>query len=236
LIKTARRSNFRPITALRARPRRLLSRTSRIAKSLKFLLERQQEWGGWFDPKQSYENSARRRETQFAVMALSEFYKGTDGKGWQAKAPQSLSTGDALSRLQQLDGVWERPSGSVTRDLIASLGSEEPMTRMAAAAALGRVGAKEAITQLGRLLGDPSKLVQIAAAQALRRIASRSVVPPSGGSAQSRDIRLKAGLRTSSSPRSIQTRGRTKGRGGAQRASSPSISHICPAKMRSPTN
>src|SRR5262249_57288862 len=84
------------------------------------------------------------RESQFAVMALSEFDKGTDGKGGLAKAPQSLSAGDAMLRLQQIDGVWERPSGSVTRGLVASLDSEEPMMRMAAAAALGRVGAKEA--------------------------------------------------------------------------------------------
>ncbi len=145
-----------------------------IAKSLKLLLGRQQEWGGWFDPKQSYENFRTPfRETQFAVMALSEFYKGTDGKGWLAKSPQSLSAGDALLRVQQIDGVWERQSGSVTRSLVANLRSEEPMMRMAAAAALGRVGAKEAITDLRRLLGDPSKLVQIAAAQAVRRIIAK---------------------------------------------------------------
>jgi hypothetical protein len=145
-----------------------------IAKSLKFLLERQQEWGGWFDPKQSYENFRTPfRETQFAVMALSEFYKGTDGKGWLAN-PQSAPAGDAISRLRQIDGVWDQPSPQETRGLVASLGSDEPMTRMAAAAALGRVNAKEAIAPLGRLLGDASKLVQIAAAQALRRIASRN--------------------------------------------------------------
>ena len=120
-------------------------------------------------------------------MALSEFYKGTDGKGWLAKAPQSLSAGDALLRLQQIDGVWERPSLQLTRSLVANLGSEEPMARTAAAAALGRVGAKEATTELRRLLGDPSKLVQIAAAQALRRIASRFVVPPSGGMSRDRE-------------------------------------------------
>ncbi|MGH9939884.1 MAG: HEAT repeat domain-containing protein, partial [Blastocatellia bacterium] len=145
-----------------------------IAKSLKFLFDRQQEWGGWFDPKQSYENFRTPfRETQFAVMALSEFYKGTDGKGWLTTPPQSLSASDALLRLQQIDETWAQPSPQLTRSLIASLSSEEPMTRMASAAALGRVGAKEAVTRLGRLLGDPSKLVQIAAAQALRRITSR---------------------------------------------------------------
>ena len=67
------------------------------------------------------------------------------------------------------------------------------MVQMASAAALGRVGAKEAVTQLRRLLGADSKLVQIAAAQALRRIASQLGVPPSGGSAQSRDIPPEGG-------------------------------------------
>jgi hypothetical protein len=169
-----------------------------IAKSLEFLLGRQQEWGGWFDPKQSYENFRTPfRETQFAVMALSEFYKGADGKGWLAKAPETLSAGDALLRLQQIDGVWERPSPQLTRSLISSLGSEEPLIRMAAASALGRAGAKEAAPQLRRLLGDPSKLVQIAAAQALRRAASRYGgqfgVPPAGGSARSRDVPPEGG-------------------------------------------
>ncbi|MGE0128648.1 MAG: HEAT repeat domain-containing protein [Blastocatellales bacterium] len=143
-----------------------------IAKSLKFLLERQQEWGGWFDPKQSYENFRTPfRETQFAVMALSEFYKGSDGKGWKTPSQQSLPETGVVSRLEQIDGVWAAPRS--TRDLIASLDSAEPMMRMAAAAALGRASAKEAIAPLARLLADRSKLVQIAAAQALRRIASR---------------------------------------------------------------
>jgi HEAT repeat protein len=146
-----------------------------IAKSLKFLFERQQEWGGWFDPKQSYENFRTPfRETQFAVMALSEFYRGSDGKGWLDAKPQSLSRGDVVMRLQQIDNLWSQPSPQLTRDLIASLESEEPLMRMAAAAALGRGGAKEALTPLSRLLGDRSKLVQIAAAQALRRIVSRN--------------------------------------------------------------
>src|SRR5262249_43949622 len=131
------------------------------------------------------------RETQFAVMALSEFYKGSDGKGWQTAAPKSLSESDAVLRLEQIDRVWTRPPS--TRDLIASLDSEEPMHRMAAAAALARVSAKEAIAPLTRLLGDRSKLVQIAAAQAIRRIAAEFVVPPSGGSAQSPDIPPEGG-------------------------------------------
>jgi hypothetical protein len=47
-----------------------------IAKGVAFLLGRQQDFGGWFDRLQSYENFRTPfRETQFSVMALSEFYK-----------------------------------------------------------------------------------------------------------------------------------------------------------------
>ncbi len=145
-----------------------------IARSLKFLMERQQEYGAWFDPKQSYENFRTPfRETQFAVMALSQFYKGNAGKGWLTEAPPSLSASDVMLWLWQIDNVWSQPAPQLTKDLIDSLASEEPMVRMAAAAALGRVGVKEAMAPLSRLLGDRSKLVQIAAAQAVRRIASR---------------------------------------------------------------
>ncbi|MDQ3257479.1 MAG: HEAT repeat domain-containing protein [Acidobacteriota bacterium] len=155
-----------------------------IAKALKFALARQQEFGAWFDPSQSYENFRTPfRETQFAVMALSEFYKDSKGKGWQAglePLPIKLAEGDAMLRLQQIDNVWDQPSAQLTKDLIASLASEEPMMRMAAAAALGRTGAKEAIKPLSHLLGDRSKLVQLAAAQALRRLASRFGVSPEG--------------------------------------------------------
>ena len=153
-----------------------------IAKSLKFLFERQQSWGGWFDPKQSYENFRTPfRETQFAVMALSEFYKGTDGKGWLAQAPRSLSSNDPLLRLQQIDNIWSQSSPQMIRSLISSLSSDEPMIRMATAAALGRVGAVEAVRPLRGLLGDESKLAQIAAAQALRRIASRNQTSQKAG-------------------------------------------------------
>jgi HEAT repeat protein len=154
----------------------------RVAKSLKFLLARQQEFGGWFDPKQSYENFRTPfRETQFAVMALSQFHKGSDGKGWLTPRPQSLAAADAVTRLRRIDDIWSPPSAQVMKELIATLASEEPMLRATAAAALGRIGAKEAIAPLSRLLGDRSKMAQIAAAQAIRRIGSRFVVPPSGG-------------------------------------------------------
>jgi HEAT repeat protein len=155
-----------------------------IAKTVKFLLERQQEWGGWFDPKQSYENFRTPfRESQFAVMALSEFYRGSagrGGKGWNEPLPQRLNGRDAGLKLEQIDNVWGQTAPQLTKDLIASLDDQEPLMRMAAAAALGRAGQPEAVGPLSGLLGDPSKLVQIAAAQALRRLESRYGIPSQG--------------------------------------------------------
>ncbi|MBK9708485.1 MAG: HEAT repeat domain-containing protein [Acidobacteria bacterium] len=150
---------------------------SQISKSLKFVLSRQQEWGGWFDPLQSYENFRTPfRETQFAIILSPEFYKSADEV--KKKGPAGRSTNDLLQRLQRIDSTVSPPVASPgalvdTRQLIAELGSEEPMMRMAAVAALGRIGAKDALAPLSSLLGDPAKLVQIAASQAIRRIASR---------------------------------------------------------------
>src|SRR3989442_5020141 len=46
-----------------------------VRKAVDYLLKRQQPFGGWFDPLQSYENFRTPfRETQFAVMALSELF------------------------------------------------------------------------------------------------------------------------------------------------------------------
>ncbi len=154
-----------------------------IAKSLKFLLSRQQSFGGWLDPRQTYENFRTPfRETQFAVMALSEFYKGDAGKGWQAgveSLPTKLAENDAVLRLDQIDNVWDTPGKPVMDDLWTSLQSSEPMMRAAAARALGRVGDERSIAPLSKLLGDESKMVQIVSAQAIRRIGSRTLPPKS---------------------------------------------------------
>ncbi len=155
-----------------------------IAKSLKFLLSRQQAFGGWLDPRQTYENFRTPfRETQFAVMALSEFYKGDAKRGWQEgiePLPAKLAQNDARLRLEQIGNVWDKPNQFVMNDLLATLQSAEPMMRAAAAVASGRVGDEDAVEPLARLLGDESKMVQIVSAQAIRRIASR-VQPTKGG-------------------------------------------------------
>ena len=171
-----------------------------IKEGLRVLLERQQEFGGWFDPQQSYENFRTPfRETQFAVMALSEFYKGPITKrGWGAgfdPLPERLAESDPVLKLDQMDQVWEKPGGPLARDLISSLESAEPLMRLSAAAALGRVGAEDALVPLGHALGDPNKMVQLAAAQAIRRIAVRHQTgfPEIGSSLKARAARARWG-------------------------------------------
>lgn len=158
-----------------------------IAKSLSFLLARQQPYGGWFDPRQTYENFGTPfRETQFAVMALSAFYPGEAQRGWQpgfAPLPARLATNDAALRLEQINNIWDKPAQPLLADLLATLQSEEPLLRTAAAAALGRVGEDGALASLARLLGDDSKLVQLASAQAIRRIVTRGGNAPTANAA-----------------------------------------------------
>jgi len=141
-----------------------------VAKGLQFLLKRQQDWGGWLDPLQSFENFRTPfRETQMAVLALSAYYpEAPRAKGWNAPKHESLSQ-DPVKLLQQLDEVWDQPSAAVLAQIREASKSNDALIRQAAVETLGRLGhAPEAST-----LGDSSKLVQRAAAWALRQNLSR---------------------------------------------------------------
>ena len=164
----------------------------RIAKALDYLLKRQQMFGGWFDPLQSYENfRSPFRETQMAVLALSEFYKGPefakdsdsghDGRhsakmGWQRgfpPLPQRLSLSEPELLISELDNVWDSPSPEILTDIIAAVRSEEALVRQAAAAALGRIADPRSVDALRQALGDSNKMVQRTAAWSLRQLGSR---------------------------------------------------------------
>ena len=58
-----------------------------VAKAIQFLLSRQQTFGGWMDPLQSFENFRTPfRETQMAVLALSAYFpKAGRAKGWNSR-------------------------------------------------------------------------------------------------------------------------------------------------------
>ncbi len=154
----------------------------RVQKGLKYLLGRQQPFGGWFDPLQSFENFRTPfRETQFAVIALSSYYPGPDKtKGWNSPAPASLSA-DPVQLLGELDRVWDGASPALVREIEEATRSNDVLIRQAAAQALGRLGPQSSLPVLLGLLGDPSKLVQRTAAWSLREIYTRRKEAPDAG-------------------------------------------------------
>ncbi|MGH9645187.1 MAG: HEAT repeat domain-containing protein, partial [Bryobacteraceae bacterium] len=145
-----------------------------VRKAIDYLLQRQQPFGGWFDPLQSFENFRTPfRETQFAVLALSAFYPGPDtAKGWNSPAPETLSK-DPVRLLSELDRVWDSASPELVRQIEEATRSNDALIRQNAAEALGRLAADSSIPALTPLLADPSKLVQRSAAWSLRQIYSR---------------------------------------------------------------
>jgi HEAT repeat protein len=156
----------------------------KIAKSIRTLLSRQQAWGGWFDPKQSYENFRTPfRETQFAVMALSEFFKGKEGEtqntdpcSWSSAftpLPDRLDFSRPDALIGQLDQIWDKPTEAVMQDVLAAAGHDEPLVKRAACEALGRVGDGRAVAPLMEALGDENKVVRHGGAWALRELATR---------------------------------------------------------------
>jgi hypothetical protein len=155
-----------------------------VRKGVLALLRSRQPWGGWLDSS-TYENFRTPfRETQFAVMALSQLFPNEDprrgpeqARGWQAgfaPLPERLNLKNESVLLAQLDQVWERPSDALVAQVGEALKHPEVLVRQAAAEAAGRVVAPELLPGVARLLGDPSKVVRHSAAWALREYATRS--------------------------------------------------------------
>jgi HEAT repeat protein len=142
-----------------------------VKKAIDYLMLRQQGFGGWMDPLQTFENFRTPfRETQFAVVALSSYFPLSGrAKGWNSPPVANLSH-DPVTLLQQLDEIWDPPSPHVLKQLEAAAGSNEVLIRQAATEALGRLAAPASIPFLAGLLGDESKLVQRTAAWALRQV------------------------------------------------------------------
>ncbi len=139
-----------------------------VKKAVDYLMKRQQDFGGWMDPLQSFENFRTPfRETQMAVLALSSYFP-IEGraKGWDSPKIVKLSS-DPVELLEQLDEVWDKPSEAVVGQIRAATASPDALIRQAAVEALGRLG--DAPAQMG----DPSKLVQRTAAWAMRQSYSR---------------------------------------------------------------
>ena len=160
------------------------SEDPRIQRSIRYLLSRQYPFGGWYDDDDPdephpYENfSTPFRETQFSIMALSQFFPGEGSFGWHGgfqPVADHLDTRSRLHTLQSLDRVWETPSPAMMGEIVSSLGDPSVLVRQRAAACLGRVGDESAVVPLVGTLEDPSKLVQRAAAWALRQLGDRNL-------------------------------------------------------------
>jgi len=149
-----------------------------VKKGIEYLLGRQQGFGGWMDPLQSFENFRTPfRETQMAVLALSSYFPQTGRRvGWNSPPITRLSD-NPVELLQQLDEVWDAPSAQVREEIAAAALSNDALIRQAAVEALGRLGAGQEC--YSKLLGDPSKLVQRTAAWAMRQSYSRHADVPS---------------------------------------------------------
>ena len=143
-----------------------------VAMGIRYLLGRQQSFGGWMDPLQSFENFRTPfRETQMAILALSSYFPlSSRKKGWNSPVLAHLSS-DPVEVLDQLDNVWDTPSDAVRKEIDAAAQSNDALIRQAAVEALGRIGADEPCYT--KLLGDPSKMVQRTAAWAMRQAHSR---------------------------------------------------------------
>ena len=144
-----------------------------VAKGLRYLLGRQQEFGGWLDPLQSFENFRTPfRETQMAVLALSAYYPAGEAKqGWGSKVSSLPTAGEEL--LLALDQVWDRPEAAVLIQLRQLAKHRDVLVRQAAIEALGRLALEEDLVILSGALGDSSKLVQRSAAWGVRQVLSR---------------------------------------------------------------
>ncbi len=144
-----------------------------VRKSIDFLLNRQQPFGGWFDPLQTYENFRTPfRETQFAVMALSQLFPEAEVA---RRKTDKTATDGPHGILQNLDRITARSSAADMARAIALVRSEEPLVRATAAEALGRIGDARSAGPLAEALGDDTKMVQRMAAVALRRLADRGI-------------------------------------------------------------
>jgi Squalene-hopene cyclase C-terminal domain len=144
-----------------------------VKKAIDYLMKRQQEFGGWMDPLQSFENFRTPfRETQMAVIALSSYFP-VEGraKGWNSPKIEKLS-GDPVRMLEQLDEIWDVPSKVVQAQIrFETSPPADSLIRQAAVEALGRLGTGS------NWSGDPSKMVLRTAGWAIRQQYSRHETP-----------------------------------------------------------
>jgi HEAT repeat protein len=141
----------------------------RVTRTVAYALRSQLAGGAWQGEPTLKAFNTPFRETQFAVMALSELFPQLQRPN-PAGTSGALETGTLDNLLTDLENASTLDERAV-RDVLRS--SPWTLAREAAARRLARLGSEAAVPDLATALGDRSKLVQRSAAVALRRILSR---------------------------------------------------------------
>jgi len=145
-----------------------------VAKGLAYLLGRQQPFGGWLDPLQTYENFRTPfRETQMAVLALTSYYPVE-----RKQRPWGAVSSGPPATLESLNNQWDRPDAARIAEIEALTSSPEPLIRAQALETLGRFGVTSSLPGAIKRLEDPSKLVARSAAWTVRQIYNRRPETP----------------------------------------------------------
>ncbi len=142
-----------------------------VRRGLVALLAAQEPFGGWYDdadPKRPhpYENFRTPfRETQFALMALSQLFPG---RGRHVAADRPGRPLDWSERMRRLDAIGYR-ADEVDLALVAdALRDSDPLVRRLALAACGRLRAPQLGIAAAAALADDAWIVRRAAAWAVR--------------------------------------------------------------------
>ena len=103
-----------------------------VARGLNYLLSRQQPFGGWMDPLQSFENFRTPfRETQMAVLALSAYFPQTAAT--PPAAGEFSAWGGALGEAMRLEALAQRAAADALPEAVARLGHPSKLVQRAAA-------------------------------------------------------------------------------------------------------
>ncbi len=156
-----------------------------VKKAIDFLLARQQHFGGWMDPLQSYENFRTPfRETQMSILALSAYFPADKprAKGWNVEPAGEF-------QIERDDTTWGARAG-------LGIAPSDALATQLSLEAAGRVGDPKGLPAIAAQLGHPSKLVQRTAAWAVRQIYSRHPDTPTAllqAALKSKDDRVRWG-------------------------------------------
>jgi len=149
----------------------------RLARMVAYALQAQRSDGSWQGDPNYKGFDTPFRDTQFAVMGLSQLYRYRGDSAAAAPvspatAPTRLRTASLDELLSDIDAAPAHPTDDLrTQMRSVATGSPWPLARSAAASYLGTTHDTDSLPALAQALGDSSKIVQRSAAEAYRRIA-----------------------------------------------------------------